>query len=323
MSTDNQAAHQPMALNDAMSSSLDSALSKLAAVQTPVPEHPEVRAEARLAESSKTVAEPTAPAPVPEQTVTEVKSEAPAPAAPIWGPQQAKALQDILQSNESMTKELEQMKAEAAKYKGLVERAQDGDILGFAEETQLSPDDLQSALQNKGKVPVSRPYVRKLETTVETLSQRIDAMQRQFQERQAAMEQADKLRSITTHLQQKPEYGILRQIPDVGERLHAIMAQRESEARARGEATAITVDQAAKMLRDSLIGNLKQFLTDETVRQELGFAPSESVTPATVKPPRSSKAITSEMSSQGSPTKTTVGYDPEQMLRRALKRIGG
>lgn len=264
--------------------------------------------------------EPATPAPDPSLSAPPAS-----PQAPIWGPQQARALQEVLSNNERMEKQLQELQAERDKYRGIVEDAQNGDFLSFAEKAKVSESEILDSLSAGGKAPVTRPYVRKLENTVQTLSSKLEQLEQQIQQREVAARQERELSDITQQLQVKGEYGILRKIPDAAQRIQALIRQREAAARDRGEvAPAISVDQAAAMLKGTLVESLKQLLADDSVKQELGLMGQATAPPDTVKPPKApSKGITGKMTSQGSITRTTQGYSPDEQLRRALKKMLG
>ncbi len=303
-----------------MQTSLERALDRLSSLETPSPAPKAaapVIAEVEAAPPEPLVSEGGRQIPNVSSPPAELAAPPP-PAASgpgAWGPQQQQALHQILQSNTAMEAELATLRAKAAEYEGALSDARAGDMGRFADKTQIDRATMLEALKGESAAPATLPYVRKLEA-------KLAAIEQQWQQRDAAETQRRELGDIASQLQSKTEYGILKQIPDAAARVQALIQHHVAAARDRGEvAPTLTVEQAARMLQGEVVATLKRFLSDDSVRKELGLG--ESVTPETVKAPRPKKAITSSMTSQGSTHKTTTGYDPDERLRLALRKVTG
>lgn len=321
--------------NMMMNTALDNALSKLASLPTPTPgKAPSVTVnppiqdhstQSRRHEDESKDSERAQPEDEQEvkQTGHERVAEVPEPEKPVakspdmWGPHQSKALHEVLQSNADMEREIKDLRDKAAKYESAIDDARYGDLASFAKKTEVPEEELLEGL--RGGKEITKPYVRRLEGTVGQLSAKLEALEKQLQERDTRTKNESELASINSTLDKSDGYSILKQIPDAAQRVQRLIRSHDDEARNRGEVTpALSVEKAASQLKEEFVSTLKRLVNDETVRRELGLG--ESVQPANVKP-RSKKAITSQMSSQGSAKPKTVGYDANEQLMRALKAV--
>lgn len=291
-------------MQDAMKGALDRALGRLEALPTPVEgkaKQPQQAAgtapltptgEGAMATPGSTPAVDEV-APTPELELEHSTAATPEPETdtaappPVWGPQQAIALQEVLNANAAMSAELKALKdAQAA-------------AAAATAQAELPPD-------------------KRIESTMHGLQEKLAALESQL----ARANEANELAQINQHLQTKPDYGILRRIPDSAQRLQQMIRQRQAEARSRGEvAPAFGVEQAAKLLRESVVGNLKQLIADDDIKRELGFT-GEPVTPSSVKTPKPAKAITGRHTATGSNQKPQ-SYSSDAQLRAALDVLNG
>lgn len=302
---------QPVALRNQLSDTLSHAVERLAARRMPVLEN-----EAQSGPESPTAVEQ-------DQNVAEKPADKPAPAPKQqWSPEHQASLIKIIEDHKALQAQVHELaaaKEEALRYKGIVEAAQAGDLRAFAKEAGLEERDMLDALSGDGKAPVSRPYVRRLENEVRTVMEKMQALEREQQARAQQAEQERVLANIASQLQQKSDYAILKQIPNAEAQVLAVIQQKQAEARERGEvAPALTVDDAAAILKGTILEGLKKFIADDTVRKELGLG--ESVTPDPVKAHKPQKALTSRMTAQGGPSKPRA-YDPQEHLKLALHQL--
>lgn len=258
------------------------------------------------------------------KVVAEQQAPAPAAPAPDYTQFEAKIRESVQKEYElnqkyaAMEARAQQAEAAAARAQGILDNGAD-DVMGLAEAAKLNQQDLLEAMANGGKAPVNRAYVKKLEAEQAKLTQRLDQMIQQQQQREQQAAYQSEISSVSSHLSGKPEYSIFKAIPDAPQMVQQELARMRKEAQARGEAaSSVTVDKAAGLLKERILGLAKQWLTDDGLRKELGYG--EQVSPAE-KAPKARKGITGNMSASGNISRTSKGYDKNDRLRRAMSLI--
>lgn len=305
-------------IQSTMQSSLKNALEGLSKLEMPVVPGNRVQSQTMMPDTEQMPTLDSQSFAAPEEP------QAPPPAAPpkqetMWGPAQQEALQRVLDRNSQFESELKQLREQNERYQRAMDSAANGDIKPLTEHTRMTQDELLNSFQNPGKAPVARPQIGRVEETVSALQKRVDELTQTLTQQNRTRQ----LDTIAQTLSAKDDYAILKQIPDYAARVDAIMQKHTTDARNRGEVPSpLSVEQAASLLKGDFVRTFKAVLADSNVRRELGLGePTE--TPANVKRPVTSRALTGDMASSGPLKPKQREYNPDSQLRLALAALKG
>ena len=223
-----------------------------------------------------------APAPVTRTEPAGTQAVAAAPAAPAGAPTPSSPeLAELLKFNKELQTQLAEMRKAMAAAAGV-----------------------------KAEPAQARPTVKGVEGQVEDVRADITALR-------AEVETANELARIERELPATAEYATLKGIPDLAQRvLAAAKAQRQAALEAGEGSVEVSVAAITKSLKESLVAQLKSYVSNAELAKEIGLVPSSiAATPSS----QASRALTGDIGAQAS-KQTTVAKSSTDLLAKQLSK---